>query len=111
MNFAQWIPLIFILIGVFLLWRAYLIGVRKNCKLISGLDDKILKRINNVDKLMKDYSKWLVLMAFSCFVAAILMNWLGVIGNVIGLILIMITSINLNRVTLDMNTKIKKRIY
>lgn len=111
MDVGNLIPFVFTAVGVFLLGRSYLIGVRKKINLISGLDEKTLKRVRDKEKLCKDYSKALVIMACACFSATPFLVYVGTVGKIIGLALIIISSINLSRITLDMNTKIKKRIY
>lgn len=111
MDFTKLIPVIFILIGIMLLGRAYLVRVKKKTSLISGLDAKTLNRVKKVDKLVKDYSNGLVLMACACFIAVIFLLYLGIVGKILGLVIIIISSINLSRITLDMDNKLKKKIY
>ncbi|MBU3136973.1 hypothetical protein KPL39_11925 [Clostridium gasigenes] len=111
MDFTKLIPGIFILIGIMLLWRAYLVGVKKKTGLISGLDARTLNRVKKVDKLVKDCSNGLVLMACACFIAVIFLLYLGIVGKILGLAIIIISSINLSRITLDMDNKLKKKIY
>lgn len=110
-DFTKLIPVIFILAGIYLLVRAYLIGSKKKINLISGVDKETLKRVKKVDKLAKDYSWALVVVALACFVAVIFLLYLGFIGKILGIASILLSSINLSRVTLDMDTKIKKKVY
>ncbi|MGL5084311.1 MAG: hypothetical protein ACRC68_01090 [Clostridium sp.] len=110
-DFTKLIPVIFVLAGIYLLVRAYLIGSKKKIKLISGIDEKTLKRIKNIDKLTKDYSRALTVVALACFIAVIFLLYLGFIGKILGIAVILLSSVKLSRVTLDMDTKIKRKIY
>lgn len=116
MDFEKIMPIIFIpgmfmLVGVFLLGRAYLVRTKKKINLIYGLDKELLKRIKKIDKLAKDYSTALVLLACSSFIAAVMLLILGTVGRFMALILVIIASIRLSRITLDMDSKLKKKVY
>lgn len=110
-DLTKLIPVIFVLAGIYLLVRAYLIGSKKKINLISGLNEKTLKRVKKVDKLAKDYSWALVYVASTCFISVIFILYLGLIGKILGIASILLSSINLSRVTLDMDDKIKKKVY
>lgn len=116
MNFEKIMPIIlipgmFICAGIYLLGRAYLVGTKKKMNLIYGLDDKVINKIKKIDKLTKDYSTALVLLACSCFVAGVLLLTLGTVGRFIALGLVVVASLNLSKITLNMDIKLEKKVY
>ena len=111
MNSTNLIPGLFTLGGIVLLIMSYLIGVKKKTNLISGLDEKKLKKVKDIDKFTKDYSKALIIVACTFFIATILLLYLGNVGKVVGIIVILIACINLSKVTLNIETKEYNKKY
>lgn len=109
-DFTRVIPIVIILAGCVLLVKSYLVGIKKKTKFIKGLDQKKLENIKNIDKIIKEYSIGLVLMACACFTSVIFLINFGTVGKVVSLILLLISSINLSRVTIGIDSKFKKNI-
>lgn len=97
--------------GCFLLYQAFMIGVKKKIKMISCIDNKRFKQVKNVEKLAKDYSNIVILMAIGCFLAAILRNLLGSMGTIIGFLPLIVGVFMLSGFNAKIDDKIKNKVY